>query len=124
MLFLWYSFPYINNNNKGEEMKTYKTYSPPGSTQTTTETKTFNLEVIWDWEEGSLIRCNIPKEVMKWDWIEAADFFSDLQGWAKTQVDAVYHQLNKADQPFKQKHIPTLKKLKVNDKGWGQEGQE
>ncbi len=41
-------------------MKTYKTYNPPGSTQTTKDVKKFDLKVIWDWEDGSLIRCEIP----------------------------------------------------------------
>ena len=109
-------------------MKTYKTYNPPGSTQTTKEVVKFDLKVIWDWEDGSLIRCEIPKEVMKWDWIEAADFFSHLQGWAQTQVEAIYYQLNKKQKTpitnaIVSKKIDTLSDLKVNKAGYGQEGQ-
>ena len=110
--------------------KAYKTYNPPGSTQSTRMVKKFNIEVIWDDEDGSLIRCNIPKEVMKWDWIEAADLFSDMGGWTKTQVDAIYYQLDKNKElvkkssAFKKGSLPTLNKLKVNPVGWGQKGQE
>ena len=109
-------------------MKKYKTYNLPGSEQRTREVKTFNLKVIWDDEDGSLIRCEIPKEVMKWDWIEAADFFTHLQGWAHTQVEAIYYQLDKKTKtPFSDavasKKIDTLYELKVNKAGYGQEGQ-
>jgi len=103
-------------------MKTYKTYNPPGSTQTTKDVKKFDLKVIWDWEDGSLIRCEIPEEVMKWDWIEASDFFNHLQGWAQTQLEGIQHQLKNTDKPFERKHFITLKEIKFNSKGWGQEG--
>ena len=103
-------------------MKTYKTYNPPGSTQTTKAVRKFDLKVIWDWEDGSLIRCEIPEEVMQWDWIEASDFFKHLQGWAETQLEGIQHQLKSVDKPFERKHFITLKEIKFNSKGWGQKG--
>ena len=104
-------------------MPRYKTYNPPGSWQETDKVKRFNLEVIWDDTDGSLIRCNIPEEVMYWDWVEGADLFSDLGGWAKTQVDLIYKNLDaphgkKVFKKLSKKNLmPHLKDLKMKATG-------